>query len=174
MFDILPAVVTSRPSARSTLSPCAVVQRHLRRQPHIQTRWLSARAEVLCVSCRQLSQTALSAAKEHSYLAQALPLSHHLHLLITTLSSIFFSFVPQVIKQLMKKEFTLEFSRDRKSMSVYCTPVKPGSQSKMFIKARMIHTHTHTHTHTQTNSSSLPFVFSCVIVVPSRRALQRA
>lgn len=34
----------------------------------------------------------------------------------------------------MKKEFTLEFSRDRKSMSVYCTPVKPGSQSKMFIK----------------------------------------
>ncbi|KAI4814286.1 hypothetical protein KUCAC02_003487, partial [Chaenocephalus aceratus] len=39
-----------------------------------------------------------------------------------------------VIKQLMKKEFTLEFSRDRKSMSVYCTPVKPGSQSKMFIK----------------------------------------
>ncbi|XP_054610731.1 sarcoplasmic/endoplasmic reticulum calcium ATPase 1 isoform X1 [Dunckerocampus dactyliophorus] len=40
-----------------------------------------------------------------------------------------------VIKQLMKKEFTLEFSRDRKSMSVYCTPVKPGSQSKMFIKA---------------------------------------
>ncbi|KAA8586427.1 hypothetical protein FQN60_000263 [Etheostoma spectabile] len=37
-----------------------------------------------------------------------------------------------VIKQLMKKEFTLEFSRDRKSMSVYCTPVKPGSQSKMF------------------------------------------
>ncbi|XP_037604178.1 sarcoplasmic/endoplasmic reticulum calcium ATPase 1 isoform X1 [Sebastes umbrosus] len=39
-----------------------------------------------------------------------------------------------VIKQLMKKEFTLEFSRDRKSMSVFCTPVKPGSQSKMFIK----------------------------------------
>uniref|UniRef100_A0A8C9XIB9 Calcium-transporting ATPase n=1 Tax=Sander lucioperca TaxID=283035 RepID=A0A8C9XIB9_SANLU len=39
-----------------------------------------------------------------------------------------------VIKQLMKKEFTLEFSRDRKSMSVYCTPVKPGSQSKMFVK----------------------------------------
>uniref|UniRef100_A0A8C7ZRX3 Calcium-transporting ATPase n=1 Tax=Oryzias sinensis TaxID=183150 RepID=A0A8C7ZRX3_9TELE len=39
-----------------------------------------------------------------------------------------------VIGQLMKKEFTLEFSRDRKSMSVYCTPVKPGSQSKMFVK----------------------------------------
>ncbi|XP_067113816.1 LOW QUALITY PROTEIN: sarcoplasmic/endoplasmic reticulum calcium ATPase 1 [Osmerus mordax] len=38
------------------------------------------------------------------------------------------------IRQLMKKEFTLEFSRDRKSMSVYCTPNKPGSQSKMFIK----------------------------------------
>uniref|UniRef100_A0A8B9LLB3 Calcium-transporting ATPase n=1 Tax=Astyanax mexicanus TaxID=7994 RepID=A0A8B9LLB3_ASTMX len=39
-----------------------------------------------------------------------------------------------VIRQLMKKEFTLEFSRDRKSMSVYCTPTKSGSQSKMFVK----------------------------------------
>ncbi|KAM9499907.1 sarcoplasmic/endoplasmic reticulum calcium ATPase 1-like [Salvelinus alpinus] len=40
-----------------------------------------------------------------------------------------------VIRQLMKKEFTLEFSRDRKSMSVYCTPInKPGSGCKMFIK----------------------------------------
>ncbi|XP_032803350.1 sarcoplasmic/endoplasmic reticulum calcium ATPase 2 isoform X1 [Petromyzon marinus] len=42
-----------------------------------------------------------------------------------------------VIKQLMKKEFTLEFSRDRKSMSVYCTPVKPSRSSvgnKMFVK----------------------------------------
>uniref|UniRef100_A0AAY4CZL4 Calcium-transporting ATPase n=1 Tax=Denticeps clupeoides TaxID=299321 RepID=A0AAY4CZL4_9TELE len=40
-----------------------------------------------------------------------------------------------VIKQLMKKEFTLEFSRDRKSMSVYCTPNKAKSSvGKMFIK----------------------------------------
>ncbi|KAG2470893.1 AT2A2 ATPase, partial [Polypterus senegalus] len=41
-----------------------------------------------------------------------------------------------VIKQLMKKEFTLEFSRDRKSMSVYCTPNKTrgGSAGKMFVK----------------------------------------
>uniref|UniRef100_A0A8C4THD6 Calcium-transporting ATPase n=1 Tax=Erpetoichthys calabaricus TaxID=27687 RepID=A0A8C4THD6_ERPCA len=39
-----------------------------------------------------------------------------------------------VIRQLMKKDFTLEFSRDRKSMSVYCTPSKPGSGSKMFVK----------------------------------------
>ncbi|XP_062448258.1 sarcoplasmic/endoplasmic reticulum calcium ATPase 3 isoform X2 [Rhea pennata] len=42
-----------------------------------------------------------------------------------------------VIKQLMKKECTLEFSRDRKSMSVYCTPVGTGhnsSGSKMFVK----------------------------------------
>uniref|UniRef100_A0A8K9X869 Calcium-transporting ATPase n=1 Tax=Oncorhynchus mykiss TaxID=8022 RepID=A0A8K9X869_ONCMY len=40
-----------------------------------------------------------------------------------------------VIRQLMKKEFTLEFSRDRKSMSVYCTPTnKTGSGCKMFIK----------------------------------------
>ncbi|NWZ94273.1 AT2A3 ATPase, partial [Nesospiza acunhae] len=42
-----------------------------------------------------------------------------------------------VIKQLMRKECTLEFSRDRKSMSVYCTPSGPGSNSagsKMFVK----------------------------------------
>ncbi|NXI32898.1 AT2A3 ATPase, partial [Sterrhoptilus dennistouni] len=43
-----------------------------------------------------------------------------------------------VIKQLMRKECTLEFSRDRKSMSVYCTPTGPGNNStgsKMFVKA---------------------------------------
>ncbi|XP_051965328.1 sarcoplasmic/endoplasmic reticulum calcium ATPase 2-like isoform X2 [Xyrauchen texanus] len=40
-----------------------------------------------------------------------------------------------VIKQLMKKEFTLEFSRDRKSMSVFCSPSKSKSSSaKMFVK----------------------------------------
>ncbi|XP_059844155.1 sarcoplasmic/endoplasmic reticulum calcium ATPase 2 [Hypanus sabinus] len=42
-----------------------------------------------------------------------------------------------VIRQLMKKEFTLEFSRDRKSMSVYCTPNKPTRSSvgnKLFVK----------------------------------------
>uniref|UniRef100_A0A6Q2WSM8 Calcium-transporting ATPase n=1 Tax=Esox lucius TaxID=8010 RepID=A0A6Q2WSM8_ESOLU len=39
-----------------------------------------------------------------------------------------------VIKQLMKKEFTLEFSRDRKSMSVYCSPAKGGGDPKMFVK----------------------------------------
>uniref|UniRef100_A0A8D2Q6J7 Calcium-transporting ATPase n=1 Tax=Varanus komodoensis TaxID=61221 RepID=A0A8D2Q6J7_VARKO len=42
-----------------------------------------------------------------------------------------------VIKQLMKKECTLEFSRDRKSMSVYCTPVASShnsSSSKLFVK----------------------------------------
>ncbi|XP_070619318.1 sarcoplasmic/endoplasmic reticulum calcium ATPase 2 isoform X1 [Erythrolamprus reginae] len=41
-----------------------------------------------------------------------------------------------VIKQLMRKEFTLEFSRDRKSMSVYCTPNKPSrtAMTKMFVK----------------------------------------
>ncbi|KAM5273994.1 sarcoplasmic/endoplasmic reticulum calcium ATPase 3 isoform 2-T2 [Ctenodactylus gundi] len=42
-----------------------------------------------------------------------------------------------VIKQLMRKEFTLEFSRDRKSMSVYCTPTRSDSKtqsSKMFVK----------------------------------------
>ncbi|XP_031813244.1 sarcoplasmic/endoplasmic reticulum calcium ATPase 3 [Sarcophilus harrisii] len=42
-----------------------------------------------------------------------------------------------VIKQLMRKECTLEFSRDRKSMSVYCTPTgpaQPTSGSKLFVK----------------------------------------
>ncbi|XP_056288165.1 sarcoplasmic/endoplasmic reticulum calcium ATPase 2b [Pseudoliparis swirei] len=40
-----------------------------------------------------------------------------------------------VIKQLMKKEFTLEFTRDRKSMSVYCTANKARSSvGKMFVK----------------------------------------
>ncbi|XP_069082788.1 sarcoplasmic/endoplasmic reticulum calcium ATPase 3 isoform X1 [Pleurodeles waltl] len=42
-----------------------------------------------------------------------------------------------VIKQLMKKECTLEFSRDRKSMSVYCSPISASSMSsgnKMFVK----------------------------------------
>lgn len=37
----------------------------------------------------------------------------------------------------MKKEFTLEFSRDRKSMSVYCTPNKMRSPlGKMFVKVK--------------------------------------
>ncbi|XP_027718622.1 sarcoplasmic/endoplasmic reticulum calcium ATPase 1 isoform X1 [Vombatus ursinus] len=42
-----------------------------------------------------------------------------------------------VIRQLMKKEFTLEFSRDRKSMSVYCSPAKSSRAvvgNKMFVK----------------------------------------
>uniref|UniRef100_A0A2K5KSM2 Calcium-transporting ATPase n=1 Tax=Cercocebus atys TaxID=9531 RepID=A0A2K5KSM2_CERAT len=42
-----------------------------------------------------------------------------------------------VIRQLMKKEFTLEFSRDRKSMSVYCSPAKSSRAAvgnKMFVK----------------------------------------
>ncbi len=36
-----------------------------------------------------------------------------------------------------KKEFTLEFSRDRKSMSTYCTPKaqsRLGNGPKMFVK----------------------------------------
>ena len=37
------------------------------------------------------------------------------------------------------KDFTLEFSRDRKSMSCYCTPTtttKLGAEPKMFVKVR--------------------------------------
>merc|ERR1711874_772573 len=36
-----------------------------------------------------------------------------------------------------KKDYTLEFSRDRKSMSSFCTPKKPtrlGNGPKMFVK----------------------------------------
>ncbi|CAL1276674.1 unnamed protein product [Larinioides sclopetarius] len=45
--------------------------------------------------------------------------------------------VNQAIQSMWKKEFTLEFSRDRKSMSSYCIPTKVsrlGSGPKMFIK----------------------------------------
>lgn len=40
----------------------------------------------------------------------------------------------RVIQQKWKKEFTLEFSRDRKSMSVFCIPSSGGSNAKMFVK----------------------------------------
>ncbi|XP_054287357.1 calcium-transporting ATPase sarcoplasmic/endoplasmic reticulum type isoform X2 [Macrosteles quadrilineatus] len=45
--------------------------------------------------------------------------------------------VRQDIETKWKKEFTLEFSRDRKSMSSYCVPLKPsklGSGPKLFVK----------------------------------------
>ncbi|XP_054168147.1 calcium-transporting ATPase sarcoplasmic/endoplasmic reticulum type-like isoform X3 [Oppia nitens] len=45
--------------------------------------------------------------------------------------------VNQNIKNMWRKEFTLEFSRDRKSMSSYCVPkqaVKLGSGPKLFVK----------------------------------------
>ena len=41
--------------------------------------------------------------------------------------------------EMMKKDVTLEFSRDRKSMSVYCTPVaetRGGMNPKLFVKVR--------------------------------------
>jgi Ca2+ transporting ATPase len=38
------------------------------------------------------------------------------------------------IKSMWKKEATLEFSRDRKSMSVYCAPTQSGATPKMFVK----------------------------------------
>lgn len=53
----------------------------------------------------------------------------------TSLTASFSLSLPrQVIKQLMRKNFTLEFSRDRKSMSVYCTPSKGDGGAKMFVK----------------------------------------
>ncbi|XP_076253321.1 ATPase sarcoplasmic/endoplasmic reticulum Ca2+ transporting SERCA isoform X1 [Rhynchophorus ferrugineus] len=45
--------------------------------------------------------------------------------------------VRQDIESKWKKEFTLEFSRDRKSMSSYCVPLKPsrlGNGPKLFVK----------------------------------------
>ena len=46
-----------------------------------------------------------------------------------------------VIQDMWKKEFTLEFSRDRKSMSVYCIPNKPTrvpGSARMFAKVRLL------------------------------------
>jgi Ca2+ transporting ATPase len=40
----------------------------------------------------------------------------------------------RVLQKMWKKEFTLEFSRDRKSMSAYCTPSQAGATPKMFVK----------------------------------------
>lgn len=39
-----------------------------------------------------------------------------------------------VIRQKFNKDFTLEFSRDRKSMSVYVTPSQPGGKPVMYVK----------------------------------------
>ena len=43
----------------------------------------------------------------------------------------------QHIQSMWRKDCTLEFSRDRKSMSSYCNPLKPvpfGDGAKMFVK----------------------------------------
>ncbi|KAI6176822.1 Calcium-transporting ATPase [Aphelenchoides bicaudatus] len=40
----------------------------------------------------------------------------------------------RVIQQKWQKEFTLEFSRDRKSMSSFCIPSSGGAGAKMFVK----------------------------------------
>ena len=37
------------------------------------------------------------------------------------------------MKSILEKKFTLEFSRDRKSMSSYCVP-REGGEPKMFVK----------------------------------------
>ena len=45
------------------------------------------------------------------------------------------------IHSMWHKDFTLEFSRDRKSMSCYCTPTPTSKLStgpKMFVKVRCI------------------------------------
>ncbi len=39
-----------------------------------------------------------------------------------------------VIRQKYNKDFTLEFSRDRKSMSVHVTPNQPGGKPLMYVK----------------------------------------
>ena len=45
------------------------------------------------------------------------------------------------VKRMWNKEYTLEFSRDRKSMSSYCIPkanTKLGNDPKMFVKVRIV------------------------------------
>lgn len=44
----------------------------------------------------------------------------------------------RVIQQKWRKEFTLEFSRDRKSMSTYCVSSASNSGAKMFVKVKFI------------------------------------
>ena len=47
----------------------------------------------------------------------------------------------QALGSIWKKDFTLEFSRDRKSMSSCCLPVKQtklGAGPKMFVKVRSL------------------------------------
>lgn len=49
----------------------------------------------------------------------------------------------QAVQSNWKKDFTLEFSRDRKSMSCFCIPLKPGKLGpgpKMFVKVRIYNT----------------------------------
>jgi len=43
----------------------------------------------------------------------------------------------RVIREQYEKEFTLEFSRDRKSMSVYCTPKRTSSSDHLFDGPKM-------------------------------------
>ncbi|NXF56229.1 AT2A1 ATPase, partial [Oceanites oceanicus] len=94
-----------------------------------------------------------------------------------------------VIKQLMKKEFTLEFSRDRKSMSVYCSPAKASRAAvgnKMFVKVSPRH-HVPSSRHPAATAShrrpprrvpprassiNVPFVGSPVPYVPFRASPQ--
>jgi P-type Ca2+ transporter type 2A len=43
----------------------------------------------------------------------------------------------RVIQQKWQKEFTLEFSRDRKAMSAYCVPSVANSGARMFVKVNL-------------------------------------
>ncbi|RNA32161.1 Calcium-transporting ATPase sarcoplasmic endoplasmic reticulum type, partial [Brachionus plicatilis] len=58
-----------------------------------------------------------------------------------------------VIRQKFRKEFTLEFSRDRKSMSVYVVPAQPNGSPRMYVKGAsesVIERCTHVRVGTQT------------------------
>lgn len=82
----------------------------------------------------------------------------------------YISTIFQVIKQLMRKELTLEFSRDRKSMSVFCSSNKlnrSSSGAKMFIKVSSLpSTVEHDVVPRQRKDTSCPF--------PNTRERQRA
>ena len=75
----------------------------------------------------------------------------------------------QVIKQLMKKELTLEFSRDRKSMSVFCSSnkhIRSASGAKMFVKVCFKNSYK--------TSLTSSYSLQCLIPPSVCRELQRA
>lgn len=69
--------------------------------------------------------------------------------------------VNQNVKKMWSKEHTLEFSRDRKSMSSYCIPktaTKLGNEPKMFCKVGDFYHSNHAN---KSQLNNLPFILGC-------------